>query len=91
MTRWVFVHNAPDGLPPPVLRHLENQRRRYPGIEIETRGEPEQWKLTDRLDLAALEDIFGPAPSRDDAEALAIADSAPHRRSGEGRAQPPTS
>ena len=59
------------------MQHLEKQRQRYPGIEIETWGEPELLKLNDRLDLAALKDIFGPALSQDDIKALAIADLAP--------------
>ena len=77
MTRWVFLHNAPDGLPPPVLQHSEKQGQRYSGIEIEAWAEPELLKLENRFDLATLEEIFAPAYSRDNVEALAITDFAP--------------
>ena len=56
MARSVFLRNAPDGLPAQVLQHLEKQRRRHPGIEIEPWGELELRKLENRFDLAAIDE-----------------------------------
>jgi len=79
LKRWVFVHNdsVSGGLPPTVVQHLHQLRQRHPIIAIETWSEPQLRHLVMNLDLAQLEDLFGPAPSLNTLQQVGFADLAP--------------
>ena len=67
MRRWVLVHNDHRGLPARAVQHIDSLRGSYPNIRIETWGEPELARMKERLNLEALESLFGYASSRAEA------------------------
>ena len=74
MTRWVFVHNDGRGLPPGVHKYLDALRTQHPSITIEIWSEAALARLHQRLNLANLRMLYGPAPSQKDREAVAPGD-----------------
>lgn len=59
--KWVFVHNATDGLPPHVLKLLLDLEKANPGITLEPWGLEELRLVFRRLSLDDLAAWFGPA------------------------------
>lgn len=63
--KWVFVHNAADGLPPHVLKLLLDFEKKNAGIVLEPWG-LEALRLVFRcLSMEDLESWFGPAPTKE--------------------------
>ncbi len=77
MAEWVFVHNDGRGLPPGTVQHIERLRTDHASIRIETWSEPELLTLAMALDLAALQALFGYAPSIAIVDRLVMADLLP--------------
>ena len=77
MAEWTFVHNDPRGLPPAVVQHLDSLRSAHPHVTIVTWGKAELRRLTERLDLPAMEALFGIVPSSSDFETLVMEDLSP--------------
>ena len=77
MRRWVLVHNDQRGLPARTVQHIDSLRGSYPNIRIETWGDSELARMKERLDLEALESLFGYASSRAEAGSLGIEDLRP--------------
>lgn len=77
MAEWVFVHNDSRGLPPMVVKYLDSLRSEYPQVKIDTWSEAQLQRLIERLDLPAMETLFGPAPSSSDFETLIMDDLPP--------------
>ena len=74
MARWVFVHNDREGLPASVVKQIESLRNFHPELSVEIWGYTELQRIKDRLTLAALEDVFGPAPTQHDYESVEMDD-----------------
>lgn len=77
MKEWVLVHNEARGLPPSSIELFDQLRKEYPRITIEAWTEPTLQKLVNDLDLPALQNIFGFAPSRMEVETLIMEDLKP--------------
>lgn len=77
MAEWTFVHNDPRGLPPEVVQHLDSLRSANPQVTIATWGEAQLAGLKERLDLPAMEALFGIVPSSSDFETLVMEDLPP--------------
>lgn len=77
MQKWVFVHNDGRGLPPNAVQHLDSLRRAHTTLEIETWSEPELLALVMRLELSALQALFGPAASIAIVDRLVLSDLVP--------------
>jgi hypothetical protein len=74
MGQWIFVHNDHEGLPPSIVKQIESLRKQHPEVSIETWGYTELLQIKEKLSLAALEDVFGPALTRPDYESVDIDD-----------------
>jgi len=61
--KWVFAHNAYDGLPPHIQTEILNLEKANPGIKIENWGLEELRCVFKKLDGADLQSWFGAAPS----------------------------
>lgn len=77
MQEWVFVHNDARGLPPNAVQHLDGLRRAHPSVQIATWSEPELLDLTKKLDLSAMQALFGPAASIAIVDRLVMSDLQP--------------
>lgn len=77
MQEWVFVHNDGRGLPPNAVKYLDGLRQNHAPLMIATWSEPELLDLTMRLDLAALQALFGPAASIAIVDRLVMSDLVP--------------
>jgi hypothetical protein len=77
MVEWIFVHNDTRGLPPKAVHHIDGLREAHPLIAIETWSEPELLRIAMTLELAALEALFGFAPSIGIVDRLVMADLVP--------------
>lgn len=77
MAEWVFVHNDGRGLPPRAAQHIESLRKTHAPIGIETWSEPELLNLAMALEIAALQALFGYAPSIAIVDRLVMADLVP--------------
>lgn len=77
LKKWVFVHNDSRGLPPKAQQLLDELRTKNPGIEIEQWWEPQLRELAMSLPLAALQSLWGFAPSMAVAERTTFADLVP--------------
>ena len=77
MQEWVFVHNDGRGLPPNAVQHLNGLRHTHPPLRIATWSEPELLDLTMKLDLPALQALFGPAASIAIVDRLVMSDLVP--------------
>ncbi len=77
MAEWIFVHNDGRGLPPKAVQHLDGLRKAHSSIVIMTWSEPELLNLVKTLDLAALQTLFGYAPSIAIIDRLVMADLVP--------------
>jgi hypothetical protein len=77
MAEWVFVHNDGRGLPPNAVQHINGLRTAHAPLTIQTWSEPELLKLAIGLELAALQALFGHAPSIAIVDRLVMADLAP--------------
>ena len=61
--KWVFAHNAVDGLPPHVQTVMLDFEKNNPGVSLETWGLNEFRIVFHKLTLDDLQTWFGPAPS----------------------------
>ena len=61
---WVFVHNEYEGIPAPVSKKLLELDVRYSDVSAIAWSEDELRDKVLSLDLGAMEDIFGAAPTR---------------------------
>ncbi len=61
--KWVFAHNAIDGLPPHVQKEILELERTNPGITLEPWGLEEFRSILQRISRADLESWFGYAPT----------------------------
>ncbi|CAK7256001.1 MULTISPECIES: ABC-three component system protein [unclassified Shinella] len=77
MQEWVFVHNDGRGLPPNAVQHLDGLRQAHTPVQIATWSEPELLDLTMKLDLTALQALFGPAASIAIVDRLVMSDLVP--------------
>jgi hypothetical protein len=77
MAEWIFVHNDGRGLPPKVVQHIDGLRKTHSPTGIGTWSESELLKLAMALDLAALQALFGFAPSIAIVDRLVMADLVP--------------
>jgi hypothetical protein len=77
MAEWIFVHNDGRGLPPKAVQYIDVLRKAHAPIGIETWSEPELLKLAMALSLAALQAVFGFAPSIAIVDRLVMADLLP--------------
>jgi hypothetical protein len=77
MAEWVFVHNDGRGLPPRSVQHIDGLRKTHAPLRIEIWSEPEILKIAMTLDLAALQALFGYAPSIAIVDRLVMADLVP--------------
>lgn len=72
--KWVFAHNAVDGLPPHVQTALLDFEKANPGITLEPWGLEEFRLVFRRLSLIDLESWFGAAPSDETKANLVFSD-----------------
>jgi len=72
--KWVFVHNAADGLPAHVQELLLDFERANPGVTLEPWGLEELLLILRRLSLEDLESWFGVVPSEETKVELGFAD-----------------
>lgn len=63
--KWVFVHNAYDGLPPQVIELLLNFKEANPGIKFEHWSLEEMRKIFRSLSEEDCASWFGPAPTEE--------------------------
>lgn len=77
MAEWIFVHNDGRGLPPKAVQHIDTLRKAHSPIGLKTWSEPELQELAMALDLAALQALFGYAPSIAIVDRLVMADLVP--------------
>ena len=77
MAEWTFVHNARQGLPPRVLKHLDALRTNHPEVRIRQWAESELRKLAGTLGLGDQQAIFGFSPSKAGIETLVMEDLRP--------------
>ena len=74
MARWVFVHNDREGLPASTVKQIEGLRKDHPDVLIEVWGYTELQRIKERLDLAALEDVFGAVPTQHQYDSMDLND-----------------
>jgi hypothetical protein len=72
--KWVFVHNAIDGLPPHVQEEILEVERKNPGLSLEPWGLEELRRVFERLLRTDLESWFGSAPTAETKTKLAFED-----------------
>lgn len=72
--KWVFVHNAVDGLPPHVQELLLKFEQENLGIQLEPWGLEELRVVFRKLSLEDLQTWFGPAPTAETAARLGFRD-----------------
>lgn len=72
--KWVFVHNATDGLPPHVLKFLLDFEKANPGIALEPWGLEELRLVFRRLTPEDLVSWLGPAPTEETKARLGFKD-----------------
>lgn len=72
--KWVFVHNATDGLPAHVQALLLDFEKANPGITLEPWGLEELLQVLRMLSLEDLESWFGVMPSEETKQAIGFAD-----------------
>ena len=72
--KWVFVHNAVDGLPPHVQKEILEFERANPGLSLEPWGLEELRRVFQRLLRTDLESWFGYAPTAETKTKLAFED-----------------
>lgn len=72
--KWVFVHNAPDGLPPHVQETLLDFEKANPGITLEPWGLEELLRIFRTLSQEDLESWFGFVPSEETKMQLGFGD-----------------
>ena len=77
MKEWVLVHNDAGGLPPSSSQFLDQLRENHPTVKIVVWTEAELQKLMSKLDLPALRNVFGFAPSKTGVETLVMKDIKP--------------
>ncbi|MBF0174684.1 MAG: hypothetical protein HQL83_14780 [Magnetococcales bacterium] len=77
MQEWVFVHNDGRGLPPNAVQHMDALRKAHAPLRIVTWSEPELFDLTMKLDLSALQALFGYAASIAIVDRLVMSDLVP--------------
>lgn len=77
MQEWVFVHNDGRGLPPNAVQHLDGLRQAHTPLKIATWSEPELLNLAMKLDLSALQALFGYVPSVAIMQRLELSDIVP--------------
>ena len=77
MREWVLVINTNEGLPPTSIQLLDQLRSDYPEIRISVWIEAQLRGLIRQLDLDALEDLFGYAPSMSGISTLVLEDIIP--------------
>lgn len=77
MQEWVFVHNDGRGLPPNAVQHLDGLRQAHAPLQIATWSEPELLDLAMKLDLSALQALFGLAASIAIVDRLVMSDLVP--------------
>lgn len=62
LKRWVFVYNARRGVPPDVVRLLNEQRSKYPDITISPMSNDDLWKIVRGLSEQDRVELLGPPP-----------------------------
>lgn len=72
--KWVFVHNAYDGLPPHVLELILDLQRTNPMIKLEHWGFEELRLIFRKLSIDDKVSWFGPAPNEETKNNLGFAD-----------------
>jgi len=72
--KWVFVHNATDGLPAHVHEILLDFERANPGVQLQPWGLEELRPIFRGLSIEDKESWFGPAPSEATRTALGFSD-----------------
>lgn len=72
--KWVFVHNAADGLPPHVQRILLEFEKENPGISVEPWSLEELRQVFRRLNQEDLASWLGPAPTEETKAELGFKD-----------------
>ena len=78
MQEWTLVHNSLDGLPPKVIKHIDQLRNLHPDIAIVLWRQPQlEAELFNKLDGAGWEAVFGFAPSADRVDDLTFDDIVP--------------
>ncbi|MBK9367637.1 MAG: hypothetical protein IPN01_15195 [Deltaproteobacteria bacterium] len=75
--KWVFVHNAWDGLGPDVLQKLLDLAAVHTQIRLEQWGPQDLWNLVFELEEAELAVLFGTAPTRSGMISLRMAELIP--------------
>jgi hypothetical protein len=63
LTRWVFVHNDPDGLTAVVAASIQSLQSANTNIKIRNWGFEAIWQEIQRLPTEKLQKLFGPAPT----------------------------
>lgn len=77
LQEWVFVHNDGRGLPPNAVQHLDELRRSHAPLQIAAWSGPELHDLVMKLDLSAIQALFGYAPSVAIMQRLELSDIVP--------------
>jgi hypothetical protein len=62
LKHWVFVYNVRRGVAPDVIRLLNEQRSKYPGITISPMSNDDLWKIAGGLPAQARVELLGPPP-----------------------------
>lgn len=86
--KWVFVHNAADGLPPHVQQLLLDFEKASNGITLETWGLPELQCVFHKVSLADRVNWLGAAPTEETKANLGFADLRPILESISQRSAP---
>lgn len=78
MQEWIFVHNDGRGLPPHANQHIDGLRKAHAPLKLAIWSEPELLELAmSRLNLSALQALFGPAASIAIVDRLVMSDLVP--------------
>ncbi|WP_444922367.1 ABC-three component system protein [Microbulbifer sp. CnH-101-G] len=70
ISKWVFVHNEPEGLPKYALELIEELKSKYKNVDINIWGPGILKEKVMSLPLGKLVDMFGLAPSQEDMTSL---------------------
>lgn len=60
---WIFVYNVRRGVPPDILRTLQEKQKHYPNIKIEHLSNDDLWEITRGLSVEQRNEILGLPPS----------------------------